>query len=102
MCSSKNHKGEKIGEDLVSELRVSPNPSRGDIEISFPDHVIADYLIYKLIDQNGNEVFETSMENLSKVQNLQFENISAGFYLLHIYSEDGNYNWTQKLSILGH
>lgn len=84
--------------DLSGELKLYPNPTSGQFNISLPGGLKgeASILIY---DQAGRLITEKKIKNLSSGSNLSMNDLqlSGGIYFISVRSK--NFNDTQKLIV---
>ena len=80
--------GIKEEKEISSTLSVSPNPSSGNINVSFKTQRVND-LIIKIIDLQGKEVYKNIKNSFSGEFNESFDlnNLSKGIYMLQIISD---------------
>ncbi|HKR05297.1 MAG TPA: galactose oxidase-like domain-containing protein [Bacteroidia bacterium] len=86
------------GEKLISQnpfnFSVAPNPSRGEIILTFNNSI--NMGIVKIFNALNEKVFEEQILNESKKE-IHLKNISAGIYFIKIYYEEKQY--TKKFII---
>lgn len=83
-------------EELVSsQLSLSPNPSDGQVKLSFPDGYTQGRI--ELYDLNGRLLYE-EISAFDLPKNLSFSHLPVGRYLLRVISEGGE-SWSKKMII---
>ncbi|MCE2496885.1 MAG: T9SS type A sorting domain-containing protein [Flavobacteriales bacterium] len=90
----------EVAEDglAIGDLNVYPNPSNGDIKVSFEVAQEADMNLY-VFDQAGKRVFSKCLKNVKGSQTIEVDhtNEPAGVYYINL--TDGKTSSTRKLVI---
>jgi hypothetical protein len=87
-------------EEVTAQERIDlfPNPTDGILNLRFDTHNFKRYDI-KLVNMNGQVVFNREMGAAAQsTETLDFTNMAAGLYMLHVVANDGKVN-TYKVNI---
>jgi hypothetical protein len=81
----------KIFEDIEINIRIYPNPTRGDLKIEVPDYKDSEILIFQVYDMNGRLLLNTRRSKPSSI--LDLSNFSNGTYILRMTRKGVNSSW---------
>jgi hypothetical protein len=78
----------------LSGILLYPNPVFNKFTLNFPGFN-SDKVNCIISDLNGRIILSKSLNNISTEFDISF--LSPGLYILKIYSENSNFNFTQKI-----
>lgn len=81
--------------DQVNELdlKISPNPTNGDIQIDFKPSGFADYS-YEIFNLNGKKIIDKKLNQLNNIhrEHISLKSLSAGTYIIVLKNESLSIN----------
>lgn len=78
-------------EDTQLNIRIYPNPTKGDLIIEVPDYQENEVLTFQVYDINGRLLLNAKKKDGST--NLDFRSFSNGIYILRLTRKGTNVSW---------
>lgn len=81
----------KIFEDTEINIKIYPNPTRGDLKIEIPDYTDNEILIFQVYDMSGRTLLNTKRNGA--LTTLDLSNFPNGTYILRMSRNGKASSW---------